>query len=63
MITTRASELVEHMARLVDRLEQDIDREDARQPAFSEIRELRRSLNTLEQELRGETVSTIGDAC
>lgn len=63
MITTRASERVEHMARLLDRLGHDIEQNDAPQAAFSDIREIRRLLNTLEQDLRGETVSTIGDAC
>jgi len=63
MITTTASERVEHMARLLERLGHDIDRNDDSQAAFSDIREMRRLLNTLEQDLRGETVSTIGDAC
>ncbi len=62
-VTTRTAELVENIANLAEQLQQDVDQEASKQPVFSDIREIRRSLNTLEQELRGETISTTGDAC
>jgi hypothetical protein len=57
----------EHLARTITRgaqqLEQDIDRGASRTPVLLEIRDLRRTLVTLERELVEEYPTNRGDAC
>jgi hypothetical protein len=63
MNATRMTELAENIVNLADRLRSDVAEERARRPLYDDIFTLRRSLNTLEQELLTPESDSLGDAC
>lgn len=63
MEITKVNELTSDMATTVERLQNEIDRVETPKPVFEDIRNMRRSLNALERELRDEPVTFRGDAC
>ena len=63
MIVPTTEHLVRTIARGAQQLEQDIDRGVSRTPVLLEIRDLRRTLVTLERELVEEYPTNRGDAC
>ena len=63
MEATKTAVLADDIAALGEQLSRDLEFSQSKKPAFSDIRELRRLLNTLEGELRDEARNTRGDAC
>ena len=62
LATTRASVLIERIHDLTDELQRDLARAD-RKRLYCEIRDIRRSLSSLEYELCEEEHDGHGDAC
>ena len=57
-----AAGLARDIATRADHLRREVEGQDPPEQAFSEIRELRHELNTLEEELRDGPDTSLGDA-
>jgi hypothetical protein len=60
---SRVADLVTEIVTSADRLQRDLTQVAAKTTLYREIREIRRSLNQLDGELRTGPVDTTGDAC
>jgi hypothetical protein len=60
---SRVVDLVSDIVTSADRLQRDLGQVEAKTTLYQEIREIRRSLNQLDGELRTGPVNTTGDAC
>jgi hypothetical protein len=60
---TRTSELIETIATLAEQMQHDVEGQGSKESLFLSLREMRRSVHALDQELREGSVNTIGDAC
>jgi hypothetical protein len=63
MDSGRTTQLVEEIVEIADRLRNDVHEDHESRELFREIYSLRRSVETLEREVRGDQWSTQGDAC
>ena len=63
MDSTRVIELTEDISGRAEQLKQIIVEERPQRPPYADIFALRRSLDTLELELRNTAESAVGDAC
>ena len=59
----RAANLTDSIADVVDRLYDDLEQGPVKKSLYNDIFEIRRLLNSLEREVRGEEPTTIGEAC
>jgi hypothetical protein len=60
---SRVVDLVSDIVTSADRLQRDLGQVETKTTLYQEIREIRRSLNQLDGELRTGPVNTTGDAC
>lgn len=63
MDSGRTTQLVEEIVEIADRLRNDVHEDHESRELFHEIYSLRRSVETLEREVRGDEWSAQGDAC
>jgi hypothetical protein len=63
MDSGRTAQLVEEIVDIAGKLRSDVQEDHESRELFREISTLRRSVETLEREVRGDQWSTQGDAC
>lgn len=61
-LSPEATDLIERISRLADQLPRDTDLDEPK-PLYQNIQRMRRSLDTLEQDLRQNGGDAVGDAC